>query len=226
MAAKKKQPKKQQLRGRKNPPPARPPEFPDASRARARAESTQPPPPREPGRPTKRTPELERELLEWTSDGGTLRAFCRQPGKPHHDTVYDWFEQDPELEKRFDKARRRGGKQMLDEMIEIADTQHAGEIRIEESVELDGKEGKGADAVKVKVPGKKTTTRTEDMLGHRKLQIEARRDRLKVIFPEWFTKKLDVDHKSGGKAFDELLREAMELPADDTPPPEKKAGDG
>lgn len=156
------------------------------------------------GRPSLRTPELERRLMLWTSEGGTLRAFCRLPGSPSHETVYNWLDQDAELQTRFDKARLLGGRQLAEEILEIADNPQVGEIRTEESIEVEVG-GKGGE----KVPATKVTVRTEDMLGHRKLQIDARERLLKLWFPEWFAKKVDVAH-AGKVSFEQLVRAAVE----------------
>jgi hypothetical protein len=80
-------------------------------------------------------------------------------------TVYDWIEGDPDFAARFARARDIGFDAIAHEALEIADTPQIGH-RTEES----------GDSVK---------TVTEDMLGHRKLQIETR---LKLL-AKWSPKK-------------------------------------
>lgn len=117
------------------------------------------------GRPSLYTPELEDELIEWISSGQTLRAFCRQEGKPAWKTVYIWLENDPEFSTRFARARELGHDAIAEEALQIADTPMEGVIT---TVDADG-----------------TKTVTEDMLGHRKLQVETR---LKLL-AKWNPKK-------------------------------------
>ena len=66
------------------------------------------------------------ELIEWISDGKTLRAFCRQDGYPSKSSIYrmidDLKETDPELSGRIARARDEGHDAIADECVEIADT--------------------------------------------------------------------------------------------------------
>lgn len=156
-----------------------------------------------------RTPELDARVLEWISNGGTLRSFCRLPGMPSHVTVHEWRKADKAFGDAYLEAKRIGYELLGEEMLDIANTPEAGEVITEESVMLDLPDSD------VKLPATKRTVRTEDMLGHRKLQIETRGKLLKVWFPEEWADKVNVDHKSGGKSFDVLLRKALGLPEDD-----------
>jgi len=128
------------------------------------------------GRPTLRNPELVDEMLHWIAEGQTLREFCRQPGKPAWRTVYDWLEADSTLSARFARARDMGFDAIGEETLQIADTPVAGEITT--------------------VEGDKITKRTEDMLGHRKLQVETR---LKLL-AKWSPKKYGDKLALGGDA--------------------------
>lgn len=122
------------------------------------------------------TPELQEELLDWIASGQTLRAFCRQEGKPAWRTVYDWLAADEDLAARIARARDIGADAIAEEALSIADTPQAGVIT---TVDEDG-----------------TKTVTEDMLGHRKLQVDTR---LKLL-AKWNPKKYGdkVDHTLGG----------------------------
>jgi hypothetical protein len=73
------------------------------------------------GRPSDFTPELVDEIVEWIAEGKTLREFCRQEGKPHYSTVYDWIEKDAEFSQRFARARSIGEDVIAMECLEIAD---------------------------------------------------------------------------------------------------------
>jgi hypothetical protein len=120
------------------------------------------------------TPELQEELLTWIASGQTLRAFCRQSGKPAWRTVYDWIEADPELAARIARARDLGADAIAEEALSIADTPLAGQIVTEDA------------------DGKKVVT--EDMLGHRKLQVETRLKLLAKWNPKKYGDKLETQH--------------------------------
>ena len=103
---------------------------------------------------TVHTPEVIEELIDWIASGQTLRAFCRQKGKPAWRTVYLWLEQDTELAARFASARDLGADAIAEEALSIADTPLVGET--------------------VSTDARGETVRREDMLGHRKLQVDTR----------------------------------------------------
>lgn len=105
------------------------------------------------------------EIHAWIESGKTLRAYCRQEGKPCYATVYDWLEADAAQNTRFARARDLGEAQILQECLEIADTPQVGEIITE-----------SADKVEIK---------RADMIEHRKLRIETR---LKLL-AKWNPKK-------------------------------------
>lgn len=74
------------------------------------------------GRPVEPVPqEMADQIIAWISQGKTLREFCRQPGKPHWDTVYLWQAKDEEFARRFAHARERGLECIAMECQEIAD---------------------------------------------------------------------------------------------------------
>jgi hypothetical protein len=123
------------------------------------------------------TPQLQEELLDWIASGQTLRAFCRQQGKPAWRTVYDWIEADPDLAARIARARDIGADAIAEEALSIADTPQAGVIT---TVDEDG-----------------TKTVTEDMLGHRKLQVDTRLKLLAKWNPKRYGDK--IDHTLSGK---------------------------
>lgn len=74
------------------------------------------------GRPTEPVPQtMAIEIVDWISEGKTLREFCRQAGKPVYSTVYDWMEKDSEFATRIARAREIGEDVIAQECIEIAD---------------------------------------------------------------------------------------------------------
>lgn len=117
------------------------------------------------GRPTKFTSELAAAICERLAAGESLRSICRDEGMPQWQTIYRWMGVDVELSNRIAHAREIGADAIAEQALEIADTPMAG-VREEESDE-------GFKRV------------TEDMLGHRKLQVDTR---LKLL-AKWFPKK-------------------------------------
>ena len=106
------------------------------------------------------------EIHAWIESGKTLRAYCRQDGKPSYSTVYDWLEEDAEQNTRFARARGIGEDQIAQECLEIADNTQVGEIVTQK--------GDGSTEIK-----------QADMIEHRKLRIETR---MKLL-AKWNPKK-------------------------------------
>jgi len=124
------------------------------------------------------TPELADEICERIANGETLRAVCRDAHMPSWVTVYTWRKTYPEFSERFALARELGADAIAEEALEISNTPRAGE-RTEESD-----------------TGYKTVR--EDMLGHRKLQIETRLKLLAVWFPRKYGQRIDMT--TGGES--------------------------
>jgi hypothetical protein len=79
--------------------------------------------PKKMGRPPEAVPEdIAEELVEWISQGKTLREFCRLEGKPAWRTVYDWQVKDKEFSARIAHARELGHDAIAEETLEIIDT--------------------------------------------------------------------------------------------------------
>ena len=118
------------------------------------------------------------EIHAWIESGKTLRAYCRQDGKPSYGTVYDWLEADAKdagiESSRFARARELGEEQIMQECLAIADKTQAGEI------------------VTVKADGTKEV-KTADMIEHRKLRIETRLKLLAKWNPKKYGDKLDLN---------------------------------
>lgn len=118
--------------------------------------------------------DIKNQIVDWISEGMTLREFCRQDGMPSWKTVYQWQNEDEDFKSRFARARIIGFDVIAEEALHIADTPQEG-VKYESSA-LGSKEIR------------------EDMLGHRKLQIETR---LKLL-AKWDPKRYGdrVDHTS------------------------------
>jgi hypothetical protein len=122
------------------------------------------------------TPELAAEICARLSEGEPLRVICRDEHMPAWRTVYDWIRANPEFATRIARARELGYDAIAEEALEIADTPKSG-VRTEETED-----------------GYKTVR--EDMLGHRKLQVETRLKLLAKWSPKKYGDKIDVT--SGG----------------------------
>jgi hypothetical protein len=120
----------------------------------------------QPGRPSLFTPELADEIALRLGDGEPLRQICRDAHMPHWTTVYAWMERDAAFKLRIAHAREAGADAIAEEALEIADTPQKGII-----TKIGGKNG--------------PEVTEEDMLGHRKLQVETR---LKLL-SKWAPKK-------------------------------------
>jgi len=107
------------------------------------------------GRPSKYSSAIAQEICEGLAEGTPLREICRRDHMPEWRTVYDWMARDDALSTAIAHARDIGYDKMAEECLQIADTPVEGR----KIVETDD--------------GKVMYTR-EDMLGHRKLQIETR----------------------------------------------------
>lgn len=80
------------------------------------------------GRPSTFTPEIGDEICKWLANGGSLRAWCLQEGKPDYSTVYDWLEREEGFADNYARARERQAHNDGDRMNAIADQLQAGEI--------------------------------------------------------------------------------------------------
>lgn len=157
--------------------------------------------PKPTGRPTKRTPALVEKILERIGDGTPLMAICREEGMPALRTVYDWIEDDSDLSARFAHARKAGYDMIAYDALRIADTPLEGVMEKYEQVAIDNPDDPDGEAI---TEFRITERRVEDMLGHRKLQVESR---LKLL-AKWdsgrYGERLAVDHDAVGNLAEEL----------------------
>jgi hypothetical protein len=138
------------------------------------------------GRPSKYTEAIAISICEQLSEGIPLREICRQEGMPAWRTVYDWMWKNEALSTAIAHARDIGYDKMAEECLYIADNLHMGKKRVFTS---------GADDEEDSV-----TVTEEDMLGHRKLQIETR---LKLLAK--FNPKRYGDYKPEEEKVDHLV---------------------
>lgn len=140
------------------------------------------------GRPSTYTDAIAAQICERLAAGETLRAICRTAGIPTEGTVRGWVIDDVHgFASHYRRARDLGLDVMADELLDIADTPVEGERREESE-----------DGIK---------TIREDMLGHRRLQIEARKWYLCKLAPKKYGDKQQIEH-SGTLSIAEALRQA------------------
>jgi hypothetical protein len=150
------------------------------------------------GRPTKYTPEIARVICEQLSDGIPLRQICREnKGFPAWRTVYDWMWRDQELSTAIARARDIGYDALAEECLFIADTPHMGKKKVFTS---------GADDDEDSV-----TVTEEDMLGHRKLQIETRLKLLAKFNPKKYGEYRAAEEKIDPMVIDAEIKLVMDV---------------
>lgn len=149
------------------------------------------------GRPPEAVPQdIADAVVEWISQGKTLRDFCRQDGMPARRTIDDWRAKDDIFAARIARARLDGWDVIAEECLTIADTPQLGVTITEDDSEKGG-----------------TKKVMEDMLGHRKLQVETRLKLLAKWDPKRYGDKQQVEH-SGNIELADRLRRVKERLAD------------
>ncbi len=122
---------------------------------------------------------IAEEIVERLSNGEPLRQICRDQHIPSWRTVYDWMDADKAFAARIARARELGEDAIAQEALMIADTPLLGE-----------RSKVGKDGIEVW---------SEDMLGHRKLQIETRLKLLAKWNPKRWGEKVTTTHEGGEK---------------------------
>lgn len=131
--------------------------------------------PRKPGRPSKYSEAILAEICARLSVGEPLAAICRDEGMPSVTTVWTWGEDMDHVSESIARAREQGHDYLAAECLEIANTPMEG--------------------ITTKTTDKGVEVTREDMLGHRKLQIDTRLKLLAKWNPKKYGDKLEVDNK-------------------------------
>lgn len=136
------------------------------------------------GRPTIFTPELGLEICKRLAEGESLRAICSSDEMPNRGTVIAWVldGEHEEFSGQYAKAREIQAELLADQIIEISDTTKLGIIN------------------KLDKDGSVIETREEDMLGHRRLQVDSRKWYLSKVLPKKFGERtaLELSGQNGG----------------------------
>lgn len=129
--------------------------------------------------------------------GRALSRVLREDGGevdlPSHSTFWRWHMDDVDIRDNLARARINGVEAHLEEAMEIADTPKTGLIV---TTKYD-KEGNEVEE-----------TRREDMLGHRRLQVETRIKRAQMIAPRKYGPKLDLTSAGERVVLDDVARSA------------------
>ena len=150
------------------------------------------------GRPTKYTPEIAKKICEQLSDGIPLRQICREnEGFPAWRTVYDWMWRDAELSTAIARARDIGYDALAEECLYISDNIQMGKKKVFTSGAK-----KDEDSV---------TVTEEDMLGHRKLQIETRLKLLAKFNPKKYGEYKAAEEKIDPMIIDAEVKNVMDV---------------
>ncbi len=131
------------------------------------------------GRPSKFTVAVADEIIERLSNGVPLAVMCREDHLPHRSTVTGWCLTIPEFGERCRMAREIGFEHLAAECLEIADTPLEG-IRTPT----------GKDGVEII---------REDMLAHRRLQIDTRLKLLAKWDPKRYGDRVDMKAAGAGE---------------------------
>lgn len=124
---------------------------------------------------------MTRAICERLAQGEPMTVICRDLGVPVK-TVNDWRLADAEIRAQFDEARDLGYDAIAHDTLRIADTPQLGVIEKLEPV----KQRNGRTKLVV------TERRNEDMLGHRKLQVETRLKLLARWDPRRYGEKVQL----------------------------------
>lgn len=158
-------------------------------------------------RPNSYTPEIAAAIIERLCAGEPLASICREDEMPAVRTVSDWRAANAGFGALFIEARLIGADALAAECLRIADTPLMG---TETVTKADGT----------------IETREGDMLGHRKLQIEARLKLLAKWFPKLYGDKVQLEHSGEihGQSDRDINERISALLAKAAPAPGPKRG--
>lgn len=127
--------------------------------------------PGNPGKPSSYTAEVGDEICRRLAEGEPLAQICRDEHMPAVRTVSDWKANHEDFALKFQDARTDGFDAIAADCLHIADTPLPGVAEELEEVEV-------VDPAKPDDPPTRelrvVKRKREDMLGHRRLQIDTR----------------------------------------------------
>ncbi|MTW19389.1 terminase small subunit protein [Rhodoplanes serenus] len=131
-------------------------------------------------RPSDFSAEIADAICERLIDGLSLRTICAASDMPDIRTVMRWLAAHDKFRHQYARAREIQADRMAEEILDIADTTIEGERREETE-----------DGVKVV---------REDMLGHRRLQVDTRKWLMARMAPKKYGDKVvsEITGADGG----------------------------
>lgn len=158
------------------------------------------------GRPSLYSPELLDRIVERLSAGEPMAQICREEGMPAARTVRDWINQRDDVSAAIARAREDGEDWLAAECLLIADAPKEGVIEEYERRMIDNPDDPDGEKVEEFVITKR---KVEDMLGHRKLQIDTR---LKLL-AKWNPRKYGENvNLTGHVTLEQLVAGSMARP--------------
>ena len=157
-------------------------------------------------RPTSFSTEIADLICEKLVEGESLRAICRQDGMPGLSTVFRWLGEHDGFRDQYARAREAQADTYADEITLIADTPMEGVIEEYERRMIDNPDDPEGEKVEEFVLVKR---RVEDMLAHRKLQIDTRKWVASKLKPKKYGEKVDF---TGSVTLEQLVAGSMARP--------------
>jgi hypothetical protein len=141
------------------------------------------------GRPTSFTEAHADQICEQLSEGVSLRKICKRPGMPNISTVFRWLGDDryAKFRDQYARAREAQADTLADEIIYLADTPKVGTVTTVKAVTIDG------------ASVEEVTTKKLDMIGHRRLQVDARKWLAAKLAPKKYGDRLELGGEVGLK---------------------------
>jgi hypothetical protein len=134
-----------------------------------------------------REEQIEHILGEVSSGRSLWTVLEHDEGMPSHSVFWRWHMADEDLRDNLARARLNGVEAHMEKAVHIAETPQMGSVvTIKPHFDKEGN-----------LAGEITEVRKEDMLGHRKLQIETLLKRAQMIAPRKYGPKMDLT--SGGE---------------------------
>lgn len=60
-------------------------------------------------------------IIEWLSQGNSLRSYCAKPGNPKPSTVIDWTLEDQVFSEQYTRAREAAAELYFDHLDDVSD---------------------------------------------------------------------------------------------------------
>jgi hypothetical protein len=146
-------------------------------------------------RPTIYSQAIADQICERLIEGESLRRIGKRVGMPSASTVVRWLATNDDFRAQYALAREAQADTLADEAVFIADTPKTGKVARTKT-----------HTVSVEVDGAVTSTTTTetastvgDMLGHRRLQVDARRWYAAKLNPKKYGDKLELGGQVGLK---------------------------